>query len=213
MKKQAVNNVENVANVVASLGNVTTKGDKPAPAGSANETKATRKETRGVFMQFIISKEEISINKFFKLFTAFKEENPAAYGEFLAARNLDFSADYSFVWFAANCPAVEVDGKKTFAYWKRVTDNQPANDNPAFNRVTKKGVQYTLVPYNCHRANWEQFEKMFNDVLREISRKKREKAKADFEKKKAETVRLLAEKKAAKIEALQKELTKLQGVA
>lgn len=213
MKKQVVNNVEQVANQVSNRGNVTTKGYKPAPAESANDLKPSRKETRGDFLKFIISKEEISINKFFKLFAQFKEENPAGYADFLAARNLDFATDYSFAWFKKFCPSIEENGKPAFAYWRKVSDNVPANDNPAYNRVTEKGVHYTLVAYNCTRANWEQYEKMFNDVLREIARVKREKAKAENEKKKAETARLLAEKKTAKIEALQKELAKLQGVA
>ena len=213
MKKQVVKNVENVANQVANAQGVTTKSAKPAPAETANEKQPTRKDTRGAFMQFIVSREEIGLNKFFKLFSAFKAENPAAYGEFLAARNLDFNTDYSFAWFKANCPSVEENGKQEFARWRKVTEKQPANENPAYNRVTEKGVQYTLVAYRCTRANWEQYESMFNDVLREIARLKREKAKAESEKKKAETAQKLAEKKTARIEALQKELAKLQGVA
>lgn len=213
MKKQVVKNVENVANKVNNAQGVTTTSAKPAPAENANEKQPTRKETRGAFLQFIVSREEIGLNKFFKLFSAFKAENPAGYGEFLAARNLDFSQDYDFAWFAKNCPFVEENGKKEFARWRKVTDKQPASENPAYNRTTEKGVHYTLVAYNCTRANWEQYEKMFNDVLREIARVKREKAKAENEKKKAETARLLAEKKTAKIEALQKGLAKLKGVA
>ena len=213
MKKQVVKNVENVVNKVNNAQGVTTESAKPAPAISASETKPTRKETRGAFMQFIVSREEIGINKFFKLFAAFKAENPAGYGEFLAARNLDFSVDYSFAWFAKNCPAIEENGKKEFAYWKKVTDNQPASENPAYNRETEKGVRYTLVAYHCTRANWEQYEKMFNDVLREVARVKREKERARKQAEKAETAQKLAEKKTARIEALQKELAKLQGVA
>ena len=213
MKKQVVKNVENVANQVANRGNVTTKGDKPAPAQTANDMKPTRKDTKGAFMSFIIQREEIGLSKFFKLFEDFKKENPASYAEFLAARNLDFETDYCFTWFKRHCPAIEVNGKNEFAYWRKVSDNVPANENPAYNRVTEKGVQYTLVAYHCTRANWEQYESMFNDVLREMARLKREKAKAESEKKKAETAQKLAEKKTARIEALQKELVKLQGVA
>lgn len=213
MKKQEVKNVENVANKVNNAQGVTTTSAKPAPAENANEKQPTRKETRGAFLQFIVSREEIGLNKFFKLFAAFKAENPAGYGEFLAARNLDFSQDYDFAWFAKNCPAVEENGKKEFARWRKVTDKQPASANPAYNRTTEKGVIYTLVPYHCTRANWEQYDSMFNDVLREIARVKREKERARKEKEKAETAAKLAKKKVARIEELKKEIAKLQGVA
>lgn len=206
MKKQVVKNVENVANQVANAKGVTTQSAKPAPAETANESKPTRKDTRGAFLQFIVSREEIGLNKFFKLFAAFKSENPAAYGEFLAARNLDFATDYSFAWFKANCPSIEENGKQEFARWRKVTDKQPANENPAYNRVSEKGVMYTLVAYHCTRANWGQYESMFNDVLREIARLKREKEKARKEKEKAETAQKLADKRALQLGELLKKM-------
>lgn len=213
MKKQVVNNVENVANKVNNAKGITTQSAKPAPAATANESKPSYKETRGAFIQFIVSREEIGLNKFFKLFAAFKSENPAAYGEFLAARNLDFATDYTFAWFKANCPSVEENGKQEFARWRKVTEKQPANENPAYNRVSEKGVMYTLVAYHCTRANWEQYETMFNDVLREIARLKREKEKARKEQEKAETAVKLAENKQAQIKALREKLAALEGVA
>lgn len=175
MKKQVVKNVENVANAVANRGNVTTKGDKPAPAENATNATPTRRDTETEFINFVVSNEQIGISKFFKLLAKFKEKHPAKYAEFITLHRLSLEFDYSFAWFEANCPSIEENGKSEFAYWKKVTASNPASENPAYNRETEKGVKYTLVAYHCYKANWEQYLRMFNQVNAEIERVKREK--------------------------------------
>lgn len=179
MKNQVVKNVENVANVVANRGNVTTKGDKPAPAENATSTTPTRRDTETEFMNFVVSNEQIGISKFFKLLAKFKEKHPAKYAEFITLHRLNLEFDYSYSWFEENCPSIEENGKSEFAYWKKVTASNPASDNPAHNRETGKGVKYTLVAYHCYKANWEQYLRMFNQVNAEIERVKREKKRKD----------------------------------
>lgn len=179
-----------------------TKGFKVANSQTSQMQKPKLSETKSAFISFIRNKEEIGLNKFFKLLQGFKEENSSAYADFLASANLDFATEYSFKWFSANCPTMEINGKKEFAKWVKVTDKYPKNEKEEYNRETEKGVQQTLKPYFCVRANYEQYLSMFMDVIREIKRKKRA---SEIEKNKD---KMIKEKKAA-IEKLQKELDKM----
>lgn len=209
MKKNVVNaSVEVMQSVTESK---QTKGFKPANSENATIVKPSIKDTKNAFIAFIRTKEEIGLNKFFKLFEAFKKDSPKAYGEFLAANNLDFSLDYSFKWFAANCPSMEINGKKEFAKWVKVTENTPANEKEEYNRFTEKGVQQTLKAYCCTRANYEQYLSMFMDVIREIKRTKRLAEKARKESEKLANAEKLAKAKAERIEKLKIELAKLQA--
>lgn len=209
MKKNVVNaSVEVMQSVTESK---QTKGFKPANSGNATMLKPSVKDTKKAFIAFIRTKEEIGLNKFFKLFEGFKKDSPKAYGEFLAANNLDFSLDYSFKWFATNCPSMEIDGKKEFSKWVKVTDKTPANENGAYNRFSESGIQQTLKPYYCIRANYEQYLSMFMDVIREIKRAKRLAEKARKEGEKLANAEKLAKAKAEKLEKLKMELAKLQA--
>ena len=174
-----------------------TKGFKVANAQTSQMQKPKLSETKSAFISFIRNKEEIGLNKFFKLLQGFKEENPNGYADFLASANLDFNTDYSFKWFSANCPTMEINGKKEFAKWTKVSEKYPLNENADYNRETEKGTFQTLKPYFCVRANYEQYLSMFMDVIREIKRKKRLQEKA--------------QKEAEKIAKLQAELAKLQA--
>ena len=179
-----------------------TKGFKVANAETSQAQKTKLSETKSAFISFIRNKEEIGLNKFFKLLQGFKEENYKGYTDFLASANLDFATEYNFKWFSANCPTMEINGKKEFAKWVKVTEKYPLNENEEYNRVTEKGVSQTLKPYFCIRANYEQYLYMFMDVIREMKRKKRI---AEFEKNKD---KMINNKKEA-IAKLQKELDKL----
>lgn len=180
-----------------------TKGYKVANAENANASIPTRKETKATFISYICSKEEISISKFFRLFQSFKGENPLHYSEFCNAHGLNVSENYSFEWFVVNCPKDE-NGK--FARWTKVNENHKANEKAEFNRTTEKGVQYTLIPYVCLRANYEQFMQMFLGVISEIKRLKREKEAA---KRKEEKAAKEAERAAKQNERLLKAVSEM----
>ena len=202
MKKQEVKNIENVINEVSNA--QTTKGAKQKAKVNSVSVAPTRKETKTRFMSFICSREEISINKFFKLLNAFKAEDINGYNEYLSARKMDSSLDYSFEWFKDNCPKMEGN----FAKWVKVNGKNPKNENEDYNRVTENGIEYTLKPYNCFRANWEQYEQILNDVVKDLARIARErkaKAKAEQNEKKQ------AEKKATEIEKLKARLAELEN--
>ena len=197
MKK--VNVTTEIANVMNEC--KSTKGFKIANAENANAIKPKASETKQAFISYVRNKEEITLNKFFKLFNEFKNETPNLYADFLVAYNLDFSVEYSFKWFSNLCPSVEIDGKNEFSKWVKVTEKNPQNENVNYNR-TVNGVLQTLIPYKCHKANYEQFLSMFIDVIREQKRIKRQLEK---EKKAKEKI----ESRNAQIEKLQKELAKL----
>lgn len=188
-----------------------TKGFHVSNAETSQNKKLKLSETKGAFISFIRNKEEIGLNKFFKLLQSFKAESPSAYADFLASANLDFATDYNFKWFSTNCPTIEVNGKKEFAKWVKVSEKNPLNKNSEYNRVTETGKEQTLKPYLCIRANYEQYLSMFMDVIREIKRKKRLAEKAEKEAKKLQSAEKQAKEKAEKIEKLQKELAKLQA--
>lgn len=178
------------------------KGFKVANSENSQILKPKLSETKNVFISFIRNKEEIGLNKFFKLLQGFKEENPNGYKEFLFSANLDLNTEYTFKWFSENCPYMEINGKKEFAKWVKVTDKNPLNKNSEYNRITEKGINQTLKPYLCIKANYEQFLSMFMDVIREIKRKKRIQ---EIEKNKD---KIINDKKQA-ILKLQKDLEKL----
>lgn len=179
-----------------------TKGFKGANSQTSQTQKPKLSETKSAFISFIRNKEEIGLNKFFKLLQGFKEENRDAYSDFLASANLDFATEYTFKWFSANCPTMEINGKKEFAKWVKVNEKNPLNDNADYNRETEKGTMQTLKPYYCVRANYEQYLSMFMDVIREIKRKKR------ITEKEANKAKTIKDTKDA-IAKLQKELEKL----
>ena len=188
-----------------------TKGFKVANAQTSQMQKPKLSETKSAFISFIRNKEEIGLNKFFKLLQGFKEENPNGYADFLASANLDFSTEYTFKWFSANCPTMEINGKKEFAKWIKVSEKNSLNKNVDYNRETEKGTFQTLKPYFCVRANYEQYLSMFMDVIREIKRKKRLQEKAQREAEKQANAEKQAKAKADKIAKLQAELAKLQA--
>ena len=200
MKTKANVNVNVIENVNAAKAS---KGYKVKNAENANNILPTRKQTKETFVSYICSKEEISISKFFRLFQSFKADSPKHYTEFCTAYGLSIETDYSFEWFVANCPKDE-NGK--FAKWVKVNENHKANEKAEFNRMTEKGVQYTLVAYVCLRANYEQFMQMFLGVISEIKRLKRE---AEAEKRKAEKAQKEAEKAAKQKERLLKSVSEM----
>lgn len=208
MKTNKVN--ANVETMQAINESKQTKGFKVANAQTSQMQKPKLSETKGAFIAFIRNKEEIGLNKFFKLLQGFKEENPNGYADFLASANLDFATEYTFKWFSTNCPTMEINGKKEFAKWVKVTDKTPLNENTDYNRETEKGAMQTLKPYYCVRANYEQYLSMFMDVIREIKRIKRLKEKAQKEAEKQANAEKQAKAKLDKIAKLQAELAKLQ---
>lgn len=205
-------NVENLANAIAVQESNNTKGFKPANAvTSQSVTKPKFSEAKSRFINFVVKREEIGISKFFKMFAEFKAADIKGYEDFLVAKNLDFNTDYSFNWFIANCPTMEIAGKKEFAKWVKVSDKVPANENAVYNRTTAKGVQYTLVPYLCTKANWEMYLTMFTNVISEVKRKQREKEAAYKAKEKAANAEKAIKAKAEKIAALKAQLAKLEA--
>ena len=199
MKK--VNTTIEIANTINESKN--TKGFKVSNSNNANAIKPKASETKQTFISYVRNKEEITLNKFFKLFNEFKNETPNLYADFLASYNLDFNTEYTFKWFSSLCPSVQVDGKNEFAKWVKVTEKNPKNENELYNREIN-GILQTLKPYKCIRANYEQYLAMFMDVIREQNRIKRAKEKAKKEQEKADN-------KALQIEKLQKELAKLMS--
>ena len=188
MKKQNVQSIESVMNEVINA--TSTKGDKQkSVTETATTIKPTRTETKREFVDFIRTKEDISLNKFFKLLKAFRTNDPTNYTRYMYARNMDIEIKYDFIWFSENCP--KLDGK--FAKWCKVTEKRKANENQEYNYTTEKGVQYTLVEYNFVKANWEQYISALDDVVRNIKRLQREKAKAE----KPTTTKKVAETKVA----------------
>lgn len=203
---------EAIENVMNAVSNEIAKSGKSGKSLQSEAIKPSRKDSRSRFIAFIRNREEIGLNKFFKLFEAFKAEDKDGYTDYLISRNMDIHADYSFKWFSENCPSMlGADGKKTFAKWRKVSERYPESDTPEYNRESKTGVRYTLVPYNCYRANWEQYETMLNDVVANIKRLKRE-AEAEKKAAEAEANKAKAEKtKNDRIAKLEAELKKLKA--
>ena len=177
-------NVNVSANVAESMNeSAKTKGAKVSGKAVTSQTNApTRKETKLDFISYIHGKEQISVSKFFRLLNDFKVEYPQRYSEYCSAHNLNLSFDYSFSWFSANCPK---DENGMFAKWVKVSEKVSKNLDDTYNRITEKGVVYTLVAFNTSRANYEQFLPIFLSVVSELKRIEREKAKAEKAKEKA----------------------------
>ena len=171
---------------------VKTKGTKVANANNSMKVVPTKKEMKQTFVSYIVSKEQISVSKFFRLLQAWRKESTNAYNDFISAYNLNLNEDYTFEWFVANCPKTE---DNSFARWVKVNEKVVANKNDMYNRKTEKGVVYTLVPYTTLKADYMQFMQMFLNVVNEIKRLQREK----IAKEKAE------EKAKAKAEANKKQ--------
>lgn len=187
----------NVQIEVAEAINVSnkTKGTKVANSENSMKLQPTKKDTKQTFTSYIVSKEQISVSKFFRLLQSFKADSPLQYADFCTAYNLNMNETYSFDWFVANCPK---DENGTFAHWKKVSEAVKANKNEAYNRTTEKGVVYTLVPYVSLKADYMQFMNMFLGVVSDLKRKERERLaaerKAEREKAKAEKEKKQAEK-------------------
>lgn len=201
--------VENVMNVVS---NEIVKSGKSGVSLQSEAVKPSRKDSRSRFIAFIRNREEIGLNKFFKLFEAFRSDDKDGYTDYLISRNMDIHVEYTFKWFSENCPfVVDANGKKEFAKWRKVSGRYPESDTPEYNREMKTGVKYTLVPYRCYRANWEQYESMLNDVVANMKRIKRE-AEAAKKAAEAEANKAKAEKtKSDRIAKLEAELKKLKA--
>lgn len=211
MKKINATSQANEA-IVNQVTNEITKAKKSGKSEQSEAVKVTRKDTRNRFISFVVNKEEIGLNKFFKLFEAFKKEDLDGFKDYLFARNMDTKIDYSFNWFKENCPSiVDANGKPQFAKWTKVSEKYSVSKNEAYNRISEKGVMYTLVAYNCYKANWEQYEAMLNHVIANIKRLQREK---DAEKKRKENeankVKTIEDKK-KQIEKLQQAIKKLEA--
>lgn len=169
-----------------------TKGAKVSGKAVTSQSNApTRKETKLDFISYIHGKEQISVSKFFRLFSEFKSEYPQRYSDYCTAHNLNVSFDYSFSWFSANCPKNE---NGMFAKWVKVSEKVAKNENEIFNRTTEKGVIYTLIAFDTSKANYEQFLPIFLSVVSELKRIEREKVKAEKAKEKAEKEKAKAEK-------------------
>lgn len=187
----------NVQTEVAEAMNVSnkTKGTKVSNSENSMKLQPTRKDTKQTFTSYIVSKEQISVSKFFRLLQSYKVESPLQYADFCSAYNLNLNENYSFDWFVANCPK---DENGIFAKWTKVSEKVLANKNEAYNRKTEKGIVYTLVPYVSLKADYMQFMQMFLNVVAEVKRIEREKLaaerKAEKEKAKAEREKAQNEK-------------------
>lgn len=208
MAKKVNATVETIENVIVAN---ETKGFKPSNSNNVTKVIPTVTETKNRLIAFIRNKEEIGLNKFFKLLDAFKKDDKDGYTDFLIAQRLPLNEDYSFKWFTENCPSMEIDGKKEFAKWVKVTDSTPANENEEYNRLTEKGILQTLKPYYCYKANYEQYLSMFCNVIAEKKRKLRIAEKERKEKEKLANAEKAAKEKEEKIAKLKKELEKLQA--
>ena len=190
MKGKNVNVSVNVAESMKE--SAKTKGAKVRGKAVTSQTNApTRKETKLDFISYIHGKEQISVSKIFRLLNDFKAEYKQRYSDYCSAHNLNVSFDYSFSWFSANCPK---DENGMFAKWVKVSEKVSKNSDDTYNRVTEKGVVYTLVAFDTSKANYEQFLPIFLSVVSELKRIEREKAKAEKAKAKAEEAKVKAEK-------------------
>lgn len=167
------------------------KGFKPSKSENTMLVISSRTETKKTFVSYIVSKEEISISKFFRLFASFKSDNENQYKEFISAYKLNLNETYDFSWFISNCPK---DENGNFAQWKKVSEKYPKSEKAEFNRKTAKGVEYTLVAYNTMKADYTQFISVFMNVVNEIKRIQSEKAAAEKAAKKAAAEKAAAEK-------------------
>lgn len=192
-------------NVIDIVTNNLTKSKKRAKSVQSEHVDVTRKSSKDRFIAYVCSQEEIGLNKFFKLLEGFKNDDPTGYKDYLYARKMDVNVNYTYKWFSLNCPAIkDKNGKKQYAKWVKVTEKNPKSENPEYNRTSLTGVEYTLKPYNCFKANYEQYEAMLNHVVSNIKRLDKERA----------AVRKADEKSANKseqIKATKAEIAKMQA--
>lgn len=174
------------------------KGAKVSNSVTSMNVTITKKETECDFISFVVSSEEISVSKFFKLFNEFKTKFPLRYANYISTHKLNLETNYDYLWFKENCPKIKVGENEMFAKWVKVTEKVTANKNESYNRKTEKGVIYTLVPFQVMKANYEQFLTMFKFVVSDLQRIERERLsaerKAEREKKQAEKEKKQAEK-------------------
>lgn len=198
--------------IINTVSNNAVKCKTKGKVNQSANASVTRRDSKDLFIAFIRNKEEIGLNKFFKLFEAFKNDDPNGFKDYLFARKMDINVDYTYKWFAANCPSIaDVDGKKSFAKWVKVTDKHPKSDNPEYNRVSATGVQYTLQPYNCFRASYEQYEVMLNHVVSNIKRVQKEQAAVRKAKENEARKEDLIKRKKERIARAQAQLLKLEN--
>lgn len=200
--------MDNVINTVTSNLTKSKKSGKPVQSESVAVTRQSSKER---FIAYVCTKEEIGLNKFFKLFEDFKLDDPSGFKDYLYARKMDINVNYTYKWFSLNCPAIkDVSGKKKFARWVKVTDKNPKSENPEYNRISLTGVEYTLKPYNCFKASYEQYEAMLNHVVREMRRREKESEAAQKANEKSANKDELIKAKKAEIARMQAQLLKLE---
>lgn len=167
------------------------KGFKPSNSVTSQLNVPTKKETKLDFISFIQSEEKISVSKFFKLFESFKAKHPMRYSNYCAAHGLNLNENYNYSWFETNCPRNE---NNLFSKWVKVSEKVAANKKAEFNRITEKGIVYTLVPFDTSKASYEQFLPIFLSVVSNMKRIERERIKAENDAKK-EKAKKEAEKK------------------
>lgn len=174
------------------------KGAKVSNSVTSMNVTITKKETECDFISFVVSNEEISVSKFFKLFNEFKIKFPLRYANYISTHKLNLETTYDYIWFKENCPKIKIGENEMFAKWVKVTEKVSANENESYNRKTEKGVMYTLVPFQVLRANYEQFLTMFKFVISDLQRIERERRSAERK----------AEKDAKQAEKEQKQMIK-----
>lgn len=198
-------------NVINTVTNDLIKSKKSGKSVQSESVAVTRRSSKERFIAYVCTKEEIGLNKFFKLFENFKNEDPNGFRDYLYARKMDTNVNYTYKWFSLNCPAIKDEsGKKQFAKWVKVTEKNPKSENPEYNRTSLTGVEYTLKPYNCFRANYEQYEAMLNHVVSNIKRIERESAAVRKANEKSANRDELIKAKKAEIARMQAQLLKLE---
>lgn len=191
--------MDKVINVVS---NNIVKSPQSGKSVQSETIAVTRKSSRERFIAFVCAKEKIGLNKFFKLFEEFKNEDPCGFKDYLLARKMDANVDYTYKWFSLNCPSItDENGKKHFAKWVKVSEKNPKSEKVEYNRTTATGVEYTLKVYNCFKANYEQYEAMLNHVVSNVKRIRRE----------TESLRKAPKKRNELIKSKMEEVARLQA--
>ena len=161
---------------------------------SVNEVKVSKVEARNSVLAALSN--EVTLSKFCKVINDRNIVPAEVYNKLLSAYNLSEDFEISFKWFVENCPK---NAEGSFCKWTKVNEKTVfQSDNASENRVTEKGVVYTLVPYNVRKANYSVFLQMFGDVVAEVVRKKREALKLQKAAEKAEREKAAAERNAEK---------------
>lgn len=187
-----------------------TKGAKVVNSNNSMKVQPTKKDTKQTFVSYIVSKEQISVSKFFRLLQNWKSEDVNGYNDFCTAYNLNQNEIYSFDWFVANCPK---DENGNFAKWVKVSEKVVANKDESYNRKTEKGVIYTLVAYQSLKADYLQFMQMFLNVVSNVKRLQREKVAAEKAAEKAAAAKAAAKKQHEKeLKAVNEIFTEIENL-